>query len=642
MRTTSRLNRSALTGAVLAAALSASAVAPAVAAGPLQGGQAVEVREGDSWSAATVVRREGRRYLIHYAGTDASTDEWVGPDRVRTPGGTAGAPVPASAAPSKAADPAATAGEPVEADRSAIDVSEAVDPPPSWSVKPDPAAKPESAPQAWGLHPPQRTQDHPEVKHLLPCGGGGAVVGSADFFDKQGSLDRIGTTAGAAHAVLPPALAPVAASPSGAVVLCHDSGFGRFEQAQLHVLSLTSSGVRPVVTFAPYPSSDHDGKGTNVEYAAALSDTKVVTCDGAGELIAWAVGPGSAKGVWRADVGRIGANAWGTDIVVSPGGKWLAVASHDGLTFVDPATGHVLGIIPADDGSAGLTDLACSPTGKTLVGRAGMDNLVSFDVATGQRLRTVALPAKTWGTLACPDDGFALVGAGVLIDVNTGGVVPHFKSPLPGASLAATGAGVTLLASASRLAAVHLVDAATRKAAAAAAEDALALKPGMPVQLDLQLDLSDADQADVEAALRKRLKADGFEIAATAPTVIVCRTEAGPQHEYHYAKSQAGFPVMFTPGGGESMILTDKITRLTIQQAGQTIWERKRDSGPAPSFPIKDGESLEDGAKATIKYDPQFLIDAAIPAYIAKGGGPAETPTTPGQPTIPRHRRVRP
>ncbi len=71
---------------------------------PLTDGQKVQVREGDTWSAATIVKHEGRRYFIHYDGADASTDEWVTPDRIRMPGA---APAPASGSTTKPAAPKA-------------------------------------------------------------------------------------------------------------------------------------------------------------------------------------------------------------------------------------------------------------------------------------------------------------------------------------------------------------------------------------------------------------------------------------------------------------------------------------------------------------------------------------------------------
>ncbi|MEM7681810.1 MAG: hypothetical protein AAF288_07630 [Planctomycetota bacterium] len=44
--------------------------------------QAIEVREGDVWSPATFVRKEGRRSLIRY---EDGTEEWVPADRMRAP-----------------------------------------------------------------------------------------------------------------------------------------------------------------------------------------------------------------------------------------------------------------------------------------------------------------------------------------------------------------------------------------------------------------------------------------------------------------------------------------------------------------------------------------------------------------------------
>ncbi|HEX4070233.1 MAG TPA: agenet domain-containing protein [Planctomycetaceae bacterium] len=43
-------------------------------------GDAVSVREGDSWSPAKIVKREGRKYQIRY---DDGTEEWVTSDRIR-------------------------------------------------------------------------------------------------------------------------------------------------------------------------------------------------------------------------------------------------------------------------------------------------------------------------------------------------------------------------------------------------------------------------------------------------------------------------------------------------------------------------------------------------------------------------------
>lgn len=59
-------------------------------------GQTVEVREGDTWSKASVAAREGRRYQIKY---DDGTQEWVTADRLRVASAAAAGPSTKPAAP---------------------------------------------------------------------------------------------------------------------------------------------------------------------------------------------------------------------------------------------------------------------------------------------------------------------------------------------------------------------------------------------------------------------------------------------------------------------------------------------------------------------------------------------------------------
>src|SRR5215210_6995027 len=85
--------------------LALSVVGLAQQAKPLEEGQKVEVREGDTWSAATILKKEGRRYQIRYEG--GTEEEWVNADRLRPAQAAGVAPAPAPAAGAKpAAKPA--------------------------------------------------------------------------------------------------------------------------------------------------------------------------------------------------------------------------------------------------------------------------------------------------------------------------------------------------------------------------------------------------------------------------------------------------------------------------------------------------------------------------------------------------------
>ncbi|MBC7784769.1 MAG: hypothetical protein H7144_13105 [Burkholderiales bacterium] len=67
-------------------------------------GSQIEVREGDAWTNAKVIGREGRRVQVRY---DDGTEEWIGPERLRpNAGGVAGSSAPGvTVAPENAGDP---------------------------------------------------------------------------------------------------------------------------------------------------------------------------------------------------------------------------------------------------------------------------------------------------------------------------------------------------------------------------------------------------------------------------------------------------------------------------------------------------------------------------------------------------------
>ncbi len=55
------------------------------------GGGMVQVEWGGKWWLATILKEEGKRFLIHYVGWDSSWDEWVTEDRLKRDAGVAGA-----------------------------------------------------------------------------------------------------------------------------------------------------------------------------------------------------------------------------------------------------------------------------------------------------------------------------------------------------------------------------------------------------------------------------------------------------------------------------------------------------------------------------------------------------------------------
>src|SRR5688572_14027415 len=102
----------AMLAALWAADASAQAAASKGAPAVYKPDQRVEAREGDEWSPATVIKREGRKYQIRY---EDGTEEWVATDRLRAPGAAAPAAGGAKAPAKPAAGKGAAPGKPKDA-----------------------------------------------------------------------------------------------------------------------------------------------------------------------------------------------------------------------------------------------------------------------------------------------------------------------------------------------------------------------------------------------------------------------------------------------------------------------------------------------------------------------------------------------
>lgn len=636
-----------------AAAAITIAAAPVLMAAEFHTNEKVEVREGDSWSHATVLKKEGRKYFIHYADSSSSDDEWVWESRMRLSGtggdgpGAAATPSAASdVSPAAAATPAAPpAASPAPAtpavpewrqklenshemfplppdlipetipSEAVSDNNQVAATPTTWSVKPDPAKHvPET--ETYDLNVRDRNA-RMNIDQILPCAHGGAVLGFDDFGGKSRLLQRVGAQDGSTRAMLPGQCLPLAASPDGSVVICRSNKFGTGNNSRIDAFYLQSgfASMKPFVSFTPYaPNDSGERKPRDVVFAAALSNTRIITSDSEGRVVAWDIHPHSVTGIWSTNIGSLGGSPFGAPLALSPGGKWLVGLTQTGVTFIDSTTGTVLGAIKTSDTI--LHQISCSPNGATVVVLTG-DDLTSFDVATGQQNHTVALPdGITFGEMTCPADGYALLRGNRLIDTRTGAFVQQYKPKFFGGMKAVTGPGVTLLATDEKFAEVHIPDTAVRKAVSKKSGREMLLKPDMHIALDINVDMSQADRQDIDTALRQKLTADGFTIDPSAKTKVICRTGPGAQHEHYFAKVSGPF-YFAPPGSGTSMILTDKITSIAIVQNGNTIWKKQRENGPIAGKPIQKGQTLQQAVEATIKYDPGFLKTVQIPPYIA-------------------------
>lgn len=676
----------------------------------LKPNDAVMVREGDTWSKATLVAREGRRYQIKY---DDGTLEWVTAERLQLPGAPGAATPPTTrpgAAP--ASQPAAapkpplptfvigqkvelkyhgrwepvkvtgkrgdwylveyekwrnwkewaepwrlrkvgstydidigfvsnprvngnegpprpTPGDPPVKDQpggrdpfAGDDNKPARDdpfaPPPTGfpvtEVKTPPTKRAAVAPAGgWRLTPPALTADAklpaPKAGLLPPLEFGIQwqqpryanqrvllPVFTATGFKRQSGFVRVNVLTGeAARFEINTGSAALALSPSGNLVLCRSNGFHSGTKSRLDLYRIGAT-IEHVISYFP------EGKDADVEDAFFTDETTAVVVTSK-SVSAWDVA--AATGKWAVETSR-GSNARSAD------GKLLAVQTPLGLTLLSVADGSVQAVFP---GESGYGEIAFSGDGLRLVNYS-RPMLRTWDLQTGQLDEVVGLSDNApFGKIVVPNKDFVLIGRG-LFSMRKKDFVWQYAG-VGDLSLGADRIwsigddGSKKFLTSAQLPHPKAVQAAQQAPVAVAL-----VRPGMGVTLDIAVEADEAKQAAIRDALTRQLTQAGFKIADDQPLRLTARTEDGPSQTREYRTRQFG-----QPGGGniESVTITPKITRLSLERDGAVLWKTQQTTSGDPGMIVmlKEGESIQDKAnQRTPAVD--WLLTTKVPSLIVQ------------------------
>lgn len=655
--------------ALLAISLSGSVLAQTTPTFDID--QAVEVREGDAWSKASIVAKEGRRFQIKY---DDGTLEWVTADRLRAP---------TRAGEAKPADPAKPARPKIV-----------------WQVNQQVEVK-------WGGLWSKATIANRRGEWLLVQ----YDQGRRKEWVEPWRIRKVGDSTDVPYAspnpVVHNAEGPPRDKPGEPPETSQrtkaDDPFGP-EKFDFTVTPTNTGGVTLVAASGEvkwtYKPAAVPPVAASMVSKGPLQQGAEITCLGVEDgniLIGYALDRGSDKGSsveWFDKTARrqvqIKIDKASRPVALLPGGRLLAQAAgffHGTRHRVDvwklaAAPEHEISFVPYPNGgtpsdldtllaidadhlltTSGPTvtawqiadakalwqttasttaSLALSPDRKTVAIGTG-DEVLLLEALTGNPLGTIASPAGALSELTFSPTGkrlFALAGGSIVVfDLEKGVYVTSVATSRPANQLLALSdrlvdAGDCVIDVEAPAAVARLVRGPTRPVGSsivsiadgtlfslalpiksledlkASTSKVISLKPGTPITLDLSINSPEADA--VAEALRTNLARQGIRLGDGADLRLLVRTEDGKSEERLY-EEMAG---RMLERERLKVTVVERITRIWLEQQGRILWERRVSAWPPMTVSRKEGQSLPDAVAAANVPSVDWLRTVTLPAAV--------------------------
>lgn len=619
-----------LLGLTIGCVICPAPVVKAQATTTFTAGQNVEVKKGATWYRATVVKVQGTKLLVHFEGTSADFDEWVEKDRVREAAvtlGQGGAGKPAQGTKPdmpKAdedekpdADPtdAAAKGKIVKADAEGVqDLTPPKDASVAWSVKPDvpPPATRRLAVQPITLHTEPTRPGKPsrsfwermnEVYFASPEAARAIVprVGNAPGSrEKLGRIECIDLALGKSvgFAETPASTNVADLSPDGSRVLLISDTFSPDKKQRVDIGAISPKAAH-VVSFKPYDSGAEDVWRRNVDWARFVDNTHVLTVNGRGELILWEIP--TAKAVYLINIEGKPA--------LSPGRKYITACVEQSLCFFDSTTGKLIGRLP--EAGRGFAPPVFRPDGKQVALAQGR-NLKIWDAESGKALEEIMLPAGVSAhKLDWVADDYILAGDRYLIDCRLRAAVWEYEGSAGRVSGVFGGKYwyLTDRTGAKALASVVIPEPAVRKQTTGLkADQIMAVKPGLSVSLEVNIDTAPEAREAVIKALTAKLKANGLTLADNQPLKLTATTSPGETRQITYQ--------FFGRREPQTISVTEMKYRLAFERDGSALWEAVSTSTAPHFISLQKDQTVEQLIEKQRATAWKFLESTAVPRLV--------------------------
>jgi len=557
--------------------------------------EVVRLRRTDSQEVTVPLARlsrEDREYLKGFAaGARAQSDNPFEPNKSQAETGDVGPPV-------RKADWS-----------SAVSVLLDARPAPS-NLAPDGAvASPDQTTEAVIL--PGTRSFHEHVTRLLPASHKTtrAVVTIENLFEHSARhwlclLVRGGSSVIELHA--PGNVLAMDLGPEGDLLLTEPVEPVRQQPGRVDLWRIAGRKLEHVVGWEPDPSDPIGVRG--MSWGAILDPEHVLTCTSRGKLVLWKL----------PEVQAVYAMALsGTQPVLSPGRKYLALALPGGLAVVEALSGKVVGWYAAEGMNGGTPAFRPDGARLALVTRG---RVVVWDFADGRLYRDLGVSIDAWrGGVVWSSDEFLLLDGSWLVDLARYAVVWEYRGIQQHHAPIAANIGRQFWYCADALSVLALVPLSLPHAAARQTieqlgpELALAVEPGKTVSLNLQIDAPPDQLRQISGSLQRRLEANGLSVAPEQPVEFVARTRLGKQEETAYH----GFR-LFPRRDLDTVRFQQHISEVNCVVDGHIAWSVSSVTAAPTMLRIEEGESVEQALARYSKPNLAFFDAVSFPRCIAQ------------------------
>lgn len=608
------MNRS-IVAVIGAGILTFASFAAAADSLPAEGAR-VEVREGNIWSGATYVKKEGRKLQVRY---DDGTEEWILPDRMRVPAG--GAP----------ADPAGetkgdTAAPGVSLDAAPIEVL--MDNAPAARLSPGsplrlkPTTRPAPAPTSFTRLTPVPAVAIEKPRKFIVCPDTpNLVVGLPERSDSaqqvllidlaNPSRVEVRSIDGQRHEF-------IGVAEGGRLLLSKPAG----DAVTVHIWEYDGQTYKPK---ANYTLASSKG-GRRVRWASLQSPTRAVIGSDNDECFLVDLAKHRAIAMFKANASEDLQNG-GSVISVWDNGTTGLVRAMD-FTVV------------AQLKNIGMGGVVLDPTGTYAAFPAGGGSIRVIRATTG--VQAGLIPGALRGGpmyLLSPDTVMVGAPGRVVFDVKTGmPLCEYVADGLEDAMLLPS--GQILLAfrdgASMTLCLATMPDPRMVTAMRAANPQDFLLAPGAQVSITGDLSMFGADQKVVADSIQKVLAAAGHKLVNESSQFnLTFKLTPGPTGEFTYReRPRFGEPIT-GPLPIRRIPAPSSDLTVTLTRDGEPIWQQSFHFAAGMVVMPQGGRSIDQQVVEEGRPNVGALGNLAIPAYVPRG-------STPGKPSAFRRVKITP